>query len=89
LQIHPNSATQLQQLNAVLDLIWRYPLKSSAQEAISRQMRLGISDSDLTNLLTRRAEERTLCEIREEEPTEPAAPQIICSLGLAEVGRKP
>lgn len=79
----------LQQLNAVLDLIWCYPLKSSAQEAISRQMRLGISDSDLLALVARRAEEGTLCEVTQEEPSEPPEPQIICSLGLVKPGEKP
>ena len=88
LKAHPNlfSSEQLQQLNAVLDLIWRYPLKNSAQEAISRQMRLGIQDIDLLDLVARRASEGTLCEMAEEESTEPSEPQIICSLGLVVSG---
>jgi hypothetical protein len=90
---HPRHGTPcpdaLQQLDAVLDLIWRYPLKSSAQEAISRQMRLGISDSDLLALVARRAEEGSLCEVPKEETSEPAEPQIICSLGLVKPGEKP
>jgi superfamily II DNA/RNA helicase len=83
------SSEQQQQLDAVLNLIWRYPLKSSAQEAISRQMRLGISDSDLLNLVARRAEEGSLCEVTQEETSEPPEPQIICSLGLVKPGEKP
>lgn len=79
----------LQQLDAVLNLLWHYPLKSSAQEAISRQMRLGISDSDLLNLVARRAEEGSLCEVPKEETSEPPEPQIICSLGLVKPGEKP
>jgi len=91
LQSKPNllSSEQHQQLDAVLNLIWRYPLKSSAQEAISRQMRLGISDSDLLDLVARRAEEGTLCEVTHEEPSGPPEPQIICSLGLVKPGEKP
>jgi superfamily II DNA or RNA helicase len=90
---HPRHSTPCpdpqQQLDAVLNLIWRYPLKSSAQEAISRQMRLGISDSDLLNLVARRAEEGSLCEVPKEETSEPPEPQIICSLGLVKPGEKP
>jgi hypothetical protein len=91
LQAHPNllSSEQQQQLDAVLNLLWRYPLKSTAQEAISRQMRLGISDNDLLDLVARRAEEGTLCEVTQEEPSEPPEPQIICSLGLVKPGEKP
>jgi hypothetical protein len=86
LQRRPNlfSSGQLQQLDAALDLIWRYPLKSSAQEAVSRQMRLGISDSDFLDLVACRAEEGSLCEMNQEEASEPSEPQIICSLGLVE-----
>ena len=83
------SSERLQRLDAVLDLIWRYPLKDSAQEAISRQMRLNISDAALLDLLLRRAENGTLCEIGKEEPGEVSEPQIICSLGLVEPGGKP
>ncbi len=72
----------LKKLDSVLDLIWRYPLKRSAQEAISRQMRLGITDEALLDLVLRRAEEDNLCEISNTEPTEPDEPRIVCSMGL-------
>ncbi len=77
--------SKMQALNSVLDQIWRYPLKASAEDAISRQMRLGISDQDLLELVTRRAEDGSLCEITEQETGEPEEPQIICSLGLVRV----
>ncbi len=81
------SPDRLQQLDTVLDLIWRYPLKSAAQESINRQMRLGISDPDLLDMLARRAGEGILCEIQE-EADESAGPHIICSLGLVATGAK-
>ncbi len=84
LQTHPDasSSEQQQRLDYVLDLLWRYPLKSAARETISRQMRLRISDSALLDLVFRRAQDDTLCEVGEEQPAEPPEPQIICSLGL-------
>jgi superfamily II DNA or RNA helicase len=80
------SPDRLQQLDMVLDLIWRYPLKSAAQESINRQMRLGISDPDLLDMLARRAGEGVLCEIQDQEAGESAEPHIICSLGLVAAG---
>jgi superfamily II DNA or RNA helicase len=90
LQTHPDasSSEQQQRLDHVLDLLWRYPLKSATQETISRQMRLRISDSALLDLVFQRAHDNTLCEVGEEKPTEPPEPQIICSLGLVLTGTK-
>jgi len=74
----------LQQLETILDLIWRYPLKRAAQDAISRQMRLGITDEALLELVWRRAEDESLCEITEQDEEETAEPRVICSLGLTQ-----
>jgi superfamily II DNA or RNA helicase len=76
------SRQQLAQLEPVLDLIWRYPLKHAAQEAIRRQIRLGITDEALADLVIRRAADDNLCEISDADPPEPAEPRVICSLGL-------
>ncbi len=72
----------LAQLGPVLDLIWRFPLKRAAQDAIARQMRLGINDEALVDLVLRRAADENLCEVSDTDPTEPAEPKIICSMGL-------
>lgn len=72
----------LAQLEPVLDLIWRFPLKRAAQDAISRQIRLGITDEALADLVIRRAADENLCEVSDAEQTEPAEPKIICSMGL-------
>lgn len=74
----------LEQLNSVLDLLWKFPLRRAAQDAISRQMRLGITDEALLELVLRRAADENLCEVTAEETQEaPAEPRIICSMGLA------
>jgi len=71
-----------EQLDRVLDLIWQYPLKESARDAISRQMRLGITDEALLELVVHRAMNDNLCEITEETTPDHAEPQIVCSMGL-------
>jgi len=70
------------QLDSVLDLLYNYPLKRGAQEAISRQMRLGITDEALLELVWRRVQDDNLCEISGEEVRPPAEPRLICSMGL-------
>jgi len=83
-QEHPDlfSSQTREPLETVLDLIWRFPLKRSAQDAISRQMRLGITDEALLDLVFRRAANENLCEVRNDDHEERGEPKLICSLGL-------
>jgi hypothetical protein len=74
------SADLLQRLETVMDAIFRFPLKESARETLGRQLRLGITDENLAELVIRLHQEDRLCQPTEE--TEPSEPQIICSLGL-------
>jgi len=71
-----------EKIESVLDLIWRFPLKRAAQDAISRQMRLGITDAALVDLVLRRAAEDNLCEVTDADPSDSREPRLICSLGL-------
>jgi hypothetical protein len=76
------SAQVLQQLDSMLDLIWRCRLKRAAQDAISRQMRLGITDEGLLDLVLRRATDENLCEVTDEDQISRSEPRLICSMGL-------
>ncbi|MFQ3591019.1 MAG: helicase-related protein [Chloracidobacterium sp.] len=73
----------LERLDSVLNLIWRHPLKRIAHDAINRQMRLGITDEGLLEMVLRRADDDSLCEVTNEDEASRAGPQLICSLGLA------
>lgn len=72
---------RLEHLDRALELLFRYPMKESARDAFSRQLKLGITDDALADMLIRRAEEGQLCVIVDNDG-EPQDPQIICSLGL-------
>jgi hypothetical protein len=48
---------------------------------LNRQLKAGISDDKLADLVLTLREEHRLCSIEEEENA--GEPQIICSLGLA------
>lgn len=66
--------------NAVADL-YRYPLHQTAANTLNRQLRSGISDETLAQLVVGFYEEHRLCLIHQ-ETSEDQEPQIICSLGL-------
>jgi len=84
-----DTAERQKRLQKVLDLIWRYPLKRSAEDTIRRQLRLGIADPDLVDILAQRAAEGALCEVKDEESNEPPEPRVICSLGLVKATTTP
>jgi superfamily II DNA or RNA helicase len=69
------------ELLKAIDEIYRYPLRPTAIDTLNRQLRSGISDEDLAELVVALRDEDRLCLIHEEEQTR--EPRIICSLGLS------
>lgn len=67
-------------LQKALDDIYRYPLRESAKDSLNRQLRSGINDADLAELVIKLREDDRLSIIHEQEQT--GEPQIICSMGL-------
>ena len=80
----PNPPTELlEKTNLLIDLLFKNPLKESARDKISRQMKLGIPDKELVELVYNLYEDEKLFEKIEE--TTLTEPQILCSMGLKEV----
>ncbi|MCI0718633.1 MAG: phospholipase D-like domain-containing protein [Acidobacteria bacterium] len=73
-----------QELLRAIDDIYRYPLRPTAVDTLNRQLRSGISDEDLAQLVIALRDEDRLCLIHEEEQTQ--EPRIICSMGLSSAG---
>lgn len=71
----------LPELGKAIEEIYRFPLRQSATDTLNRQMKTGISDDKLAELVMALREEDRLCLIQEE--VQSGEPQIICSLGLA------
>ena len=69
-----------QELRRAIDDIYRYPLRQGATDTLNRQLRSGISDQALAELVIALRDEDRLCIVQEEKDTR--EPQIICSLGL-------
>jgi superfamily II DNA or RNA helicase len=70
-------------LAKAIEEIYRFPLRQSATDTLNRQLRAGISDEKLAELVMALRDDDRLCLVHEEE--QPVEPQIICSLGLAPV----
>lgn len=67
-------------IKKAIEDIYKYPLKELARDIFNRQLKAGISDSDLAALAASLREEDKLCIIEEEYQQK--QPQIICSMGL-------
>jgi superfamily II DNA or RNA helicase len=71
-----------EELLKAIDDIYRYPLRQSAIDTLNRQLRSGISNQQLAELVVALRMDERLCIVSEE--VEKREPQIICSLGLFE-----
>ncbi|MXY81716.1 MAG: NgoFVII family restriction endonuclease [Gemmatimonadetes bacterium] len=70
-------------LRRAIDDIYRYPLRQAALDTLNRQLRSGVSDEALAELVITLRDEDRLCIVHEED--ERQEPSIVCSLGL--IGR--
>ena len=71
-------------LRRVIDDIYRYPLRQLAVDTLNRQLRSGVADEALAELVIALRDEGRLCIVHEED--ERQEPQILCSIGLIEPG---
>lgn len=70
------------ELIRAIEEIYRYPLRQSAIDTLNRQLRSGISDETLAQLVIALRDEDRLCRVHDEDG-EIREPKIICSMGLA------
>jgi hypothetical protein len=54
-----------EQLKRAIEDINKYPLKEYARESLNRQIKAGVNDEDLANLVVSLREEEKLCIISE------------------------
>ena len=74
------STPETRELKNALDQIYRWPLKETARNRLGRQLRAGLSDDNLAQMLLSLSRSGKLCAVTSAD--QPAEPQIICSMGL-------
>lgn len=74
------SLFESQKLLKAIDELYRYPLRQSAIDTLNRQLKSGINDQTLADLVCGLWEQGRLCLAHEEAQRQ--EPQIVCSLGL-------
>ena len=67
-------------LHKAIDDVYRYPLRQSAVDTLNRQLRSGVDDTQLAEIVMSLREEDRLSLAGDD--AEVQEPQIICSLGL-------
>jgi superfamily II DNA or RNA helicase len=83
LKSHAEQVEGTEPLRRAINDIYRYPLRQAALDTLNRQLRSGVSDEALAELVITLREEDRLCIVHEED--ERQEPSIVCSLGL--IGR--
>ncbi|HQU45456.1 MAG TPA: hypothetical protein PK867_21760, partial [Pirellulales bacterium] len=68
------------ELTKAIDDIYKYPLLQSATDTLNRQLKSGIADAALAELVVALRQDARLCRVTDDVQT--AEPQVICSLGL-------
>jgi len=70
-----------EELHQAINDIYRYPLRQAAVDTLNRQMRSGIDNPGLADLVIQMRDEDRL-SIMERDDTEAQEPRIVCSMGL-------
>lgn len=70
----------VREIDRAMEEIYRYPLYQTATDVLNRQLKAGIDDHKLAELVGNLREEGRLCVIDEQESQR--EPKLICSLGL-------
>ena len=71
-----------QELSRTIDEIYRYPLRQAAVDTLNRQLRSGIDDAELADLVVALRDDDILCLTDADSEDDGSYPTIICSLGL-------
>lgn len=69
-------------LKKAVDAVWRFPLREYARETLNRELRAGIKDENLAELLLSLWEQNKLVIEQDDLDAHTAPPQILCSLGI-------
>lgn len=69
-------------LKKAVDAVWRFPLREYARETLNRELRAGIKDDALAELVLSLWEQQKLVIDGIDTDADSSQPQILCSLGI-------
>ena len=72
------------EMKKAVDDIYSYNLREYSRETLNRQLKMGISDSELASLVVSLRDEGKLCLKNEEDKDTYKEPKIICSMGIVD-----
>ena len=75
-----NTLFDIKPLHLAIDAIYDQPLTEAARELLNRELRAGVTDEKLADLVVALHEEDRLCIPKDD--VQAREPQIICSLGI-------
>lgn len=78
-----NTLFENEDLKRALDDIYKFPMQENAKTLLNRRLRLGLTDSELADIVMNLRSEGRLCLI-DDNVNEIRTPRIICSMGLRE-----
>ena len=70
------AGSQYSELNKAIEEIYKYPLLQSATDALNRQLKSGIDDASLGELVVALRQDARLCRVTDD--VQAAEPQVIC-----------
>jgi len=71
----------LRRVDRVMEEIYRYPLFQSATDSLNRQLKAGIGDTAMLDLIFSMREDGRLCIV--DDQAQQREPKLICTMGLA------
>lgn len=77
-----NTLFDIKPLHRAVDAIYDQPLTEPARDLLNRELRTGVTDEKLAELIVALHEEDRLCIPKEDAAAR--EPQIICTLGLSD-----
>ena len=81
LKEHEGTLFVTEEMKKAVDDIFKYQLREFARDTLNRQLKAGISDDGLANLVVSLRDDDKLCRADDEEQVK-RLPQIVCSMGL-------